>query len=326
VDEARGRRPLRRGGGHLYAGIRWTGALAFAAVAIALVVALVWQAAPALNHSGLGFIFDGTWSPDQDKFGAGIFIIDTLITVGLALLIAVPIGIGTAVALSELLPRRLAAPLSACIDLLAAVPSIVVGLWGLLVLVPLFQRHVGGFMAKVPLLGHLFGGPSLGTGLFIASVVLAVMILPTIVSLTRTAFNAVPIVDREAALALGGTRWQVVRRAVIPGGRTGIEAAVTLAMGRALGEAIAVSLVVGGGVTLPHSLLANGTTLGSAIVNDFSGAAGIQRSAVIGLVLVLFAFTAVANIGGQYFLRRRATAHTRRRFRQSAPVSAGAAA
>jgi phosphate transport system permease protein len=312
--------------GRSYGALRWGGATVFVAVAVALVVSLVWQAAPALNHSGMGFLFDGTWNPDQEEFGAGVFIIDTLITVSVALVIAVPIGIGTAAALSELLPRRVAAPLSACIDLLAAVPSIVVGLWGLLVLVPLFGTHVGGFMAKVPLLDHLFGGSSLGTGIFTASAVLAVMILPTMVSLTRTAFGAVSVADREAAIALGGTRWQVVRKAVIPGARTGIEAAITLAMGRALGEAIAVSLVIGGGVTLPHSLLDNGSTLGSAVINYFGDAVGIQRSAVIGLVLVLFAFTALANIGGQYFLRRRATAHLGGRRARMARAPEGAAA
>jgi phosphate transport system permease protein len=315
----------RRRAGRAYAGVRWSGAAVFAAIAVALVVTLVWQAAPALNHSGLGFLFDGTWNPDQEQFGAGVFIIDTLITTGIALLIAVPIGFGTAIALSELLPRRVAAPVSTVIDLFAAVPSIVVGLWGLLVLVPLFDQHVGGFMAKIPLLGHLFGGPSLGTGIFLAAVVLAVMILPTMVSLTRTAFRAVPLADREAAIALGGTRWQVVRRAVIPAARSGMEAAVTLAMGRALGEAIAVSLVIGGGVTLPHSLLDNGTTLGSAVVNYFSEAAGIQRSAVIGLVVILFVLTALVNVGGQYFLRRRATAHIRRGF-GSTPIAESAAA
>jgi phosphate transport system permease protein len=286
--------------------IRWGGATLFAAVAVALVVSLVWQSAPAFGHSGLSFLFSGTWEPAQGHYGAGIFIVDTLITTGMALIIAVPVGIATAVALSEFLPRPLAGPLSGCVDLLAAVPSIVVGLWGLLVLVPLFGQHVGPFMARIPLLGRLFGGPSLGTGIFLASIVLAVMILPTVVSLSRTALQGVSVADREAAIALGATRWQVVRRAVLPGARTGIEAAVTLAMGRALGEAIAVSLVIGGGVTLPHSLLSNGTTLGSAIVNSFSEAVGQPRSAVIGLVVVLFVFTLLANIGGQYILRRRA--------------------
>jgi phosphate transport system permease protein len=291
----------------LYALARWGGALVFAALVVALVVSLVWQAAPAFRHSGFSFIFSGTWSPDQGEFGAGVFIVDTLITTGVALLIAIPVGIGTAAALSEFLPRRLAGPLSIAIDLLAAVPSIVVGLWGLLVLIPIFNRHVGPALAGIPVLGHLFGGPSLGTSLLLASVVLAVMILPTLIALTRTAFQGVSVADREAAIALGGTRWQVVRWSVIPGARSGIQAAVTLATGRALGEAIAVSLVIGGGVTLPHSLLANGTTLGSAVVNFFAGAAGIQRSAVIGLVVVLLAFTALANIGGQYLLRSRAS-------------------
>jgi phosphate transport system permease protein len=298
----------------------------FAAVVVSLVVSLVWQAAPAFRHSGFAFLFSGNWSPDTDHFGAGVFILDTLITTGVGLLIAIPVGIATAAALSEFLPRRLAAPLSTCVDLLAAVPSIVVGLWGLIVLIPIFQRDVEPFLQKIPLVRHLFGGEDLGSGLLLTSVVLAVMMLPTMVALTRTALQGVSVADREAALALGGTHWQVVRRAVLPGARSGIQAAVTLAMGRALGEAIAVSLVVGGGVTLPHSLLANGTTLGSAVVNYFSDAAGIQRSAVIGLVLVLFAFTAIANIGGQYFLRRRATAHTRRRLRNVDPTPLGAPA
>jgi phosphate transport system permease protein len=301
----------RRPGGRVYAVVRWGGALVFVSVVVALVVTLVWQAAPAFRHSGFSFIFSGTWSPDASQFGSGVFIIDTLITTGLGLLISIPVGIGTAAALSEFLPRRLGTPLSTGIDLLAAVPSIVVGLWALLILVPVFQRDVEPFLGKVPLLRHLFTGEDLGSGILLASVVLAVMTLPTMVALTRTALQAVPVADREAALALGGTHWQVVRRAVIPGARSGIEAAITLAMGRALGEAIAVALVIGGGVTMPHSLLANGTTLGSAVVNFFSESTGIQRSAVIGLVVVLFAFTAVVNIGGQLLLRRRGTSPPR---------------
>ncbi len=196
------RRPRRSG--RVYASVRWGGATLFAAVAIALVASLIWQSSPAFGHAGFGFLFGGTWSPDQGKYGAGVFIIDTLITTGVALLLAVPIGLGTAAALSELLPRRLAGPLAACVDLLAAVPSIIVGLWGLLVLVPLFDQHVGPFFAGIPLLGHLFGGPSLGTSIFLASVVLAVADPPTMVSLTRTALQGVSVADREAAIALGG--------------------------------------------------------------------------------------------------------------------------
>ncbi len=177
-------------------------------------------------------------------------------------------------------------------------------MWGLFVLVPLFERDVEPFLQKIPVVKHLFSGGDLGSGILLASVVLAVMMLPTLTALTRTAFQGVSVADREAALALGGTKWQVVRRAVIPGASSGIQAAITLAMGRALGEAIAVALVIGGGVNYPHSLLATGTTLGSAVVNFFSEATGIQRSAVIGLVVVLLAFSALANIGGQLLVRR----------------------
>ncbi|MGO8863491.1 MAG: phosphate ABC transporter permease subunit PstC [Acidimicrobiales bacterium] len=317
----------RRPGGRVYAAVRWGGALLFAAVVVSLVVSLVWQAAPAFRHSGFSFIFSGVWDPDAGKFGAGVFIVDTLLTTGLGLLVAIPVGIATATALSEFLPRRLAGPLSTSIDLLAAVPSIVVGLWALLILVPIFERDVEPFLQEIPLVRHLFTGEDLGTGILLASVVLAVMMLPTMVALTRIALQGVSIADREAALALGGTKWQVVRRAVIPGARSGIEAAITLAMGRALGEAIAVSLVIGGGVTLPHSLLDTGTTLGSAVVVFFSEASGLQRSAVIGLVVVLLAFTAVANIGGQLLLRpRRSRGHERDEPEEATPTPEGASA
>lgn len=298
--------PERRPGGRLYGVVRWAGALLFVSLVVAVVVSLVWQAAPAFGHSGFSFIFNGTWNPTAGQYGAGVFIVDTLITTGVGLLIAVPVGIATAVALTEFMPPRVAAPLSVCLDLLAAVPSIVVGLWGLLILVPIFQRDIEPTVGGIPLIGHrLFGGPDLGSGILLASVVLAVMMLPTMIALSRTALRGVAIADREAAMALGGTRWQVVRRAVLPGARSGLEAAITLAMGRALGEAIAVALVIGGGVTIPHSLLATGTTLGSAIVSFFSEATGQQRSAVIGLAVLLFAFTALANVGGQLLLGRR---------------------
>jgi phosphate transport system permease protein len=279
--------------------------LVFAAILITLVVVLVWQAWPALRHSGFGLVFGTTWNPDAQHFGAGVFVVDTLVTTGLAMLVVVPIGLGTAIALCELTPGWLAGPLGTAVDLVAAVPSIVVGLWGLLVLEPLFAHDVEPFLQSVPGLRHLFDGPALGSGILLASTVLAVMALPTTVALSRTALLGVGVADREAALALGATRWQVVRRAVLPGARSGIQAAVTLSIGRAFGEVIAVAMVVGGGVTLPHSLLANGTTLGSAVVNYFGDALGLQRSAVIALVVVLLLLSALVNIGGQALLRRR---------------------
>jgi phosphate transport system permease protein len=292
----------------VYAAVRWAGALVFAAVVISLVVVLVWQAAPAFGHSGLGLVFGSTWNPDARQFGAGVFIVDTLLTTGLAMLVVFPVGLGTAIALSELMPRWLAAPLGTAVDLVAAIPSIVVGLWGLLVLEPVFARDVEPFLHALPGLDHLFGGPALGSGILLASTVLAVMALPTMVALSRIALRGVGVADREAALALGATRWQVVRRAVLPGARSGIQAAVTLGVGRAFGEVIAVAMVIGGGVTLPHSLLATGTTLGSAVVNYFGDALGLQRSAVIALVLVLLVLSALVNVGGHWLLRRRSGA------------------
>ncbi len=228
----------------------------------------------------------------------------------MALALAVPIGVGSAAYLSEMAPRWLAQPLSFAIDLIAAVPSIVVGLWGLLVLTPVFAHHVEPFRSRLPLLGALFQGPPLGPSLLLASVVLAVMILPTVVALSRTALSGVVDDDREAARALGATRWQVVRRAVVPGARSGIEAAVTLAMGRALGESIAVAMVIGNRFALPHSvgtaLLSPGATLGSAVINTFGEASpGLQRSAVIGVVVELLAISVAVNAVGQILLRRR---------------------
>jgi phosphate transport system permease protein len=273
---------------------------------VALVVGLLTSSSQAFAHSGLSLLWTGTWDPTHTKFGAETFIVGTLITTAVALILAVPIGVATAAFLSELAPRWLATPLSVLIDLIAAVPSIVVGLWGLLVLTPAFAHHVEPFLKKIPGIEWFFHGAALGPSMLLAGVVLAVMILPTMVALTRTALNGVALTDREAARALGGTRWQVVRRAVVPGARTGIEAAITLAMGRALGESIAVAMVIGNQYVIPHSLLAPGATLGSAIINTFGGVtSGLERSEVIALVVILLVITALVNAGGQLLLRSR---------------------
>ncbi len=306
VKEALQRR-WSRPGGRGYAGLRWGGAGLFTAVAVALVVSLLSSSSQAFAHSGLSLLWTGTWDPTHKIYGAETFIVGTLITTAVALVLAVPIGVATAAFLSELAPRWLATPLSVLIDLIAAVPSIVVGLWGLLVLTPAFAHHVEPFLKKIPVLEWFFHGPALGPSMLLAGVVLAVMILPTMVALSRTALAGVALTDREAARALGGTRWQVVRRAVIPGARTGIEGAVTLAMGRALGESIAVAMVIGNAYVIPHSLLAPGATLGSAIINNFGGVTpGLDRSEVIALVVILLALTALVNAGGQLLLRSRA--------------------
>jgi phosphate transport system permease protein len=292
--------------GRAYAAVRWAGATVFVSVVVALVVSLLVTSSQAFGHSGLSFFWSGTYNASKDIYPTGIFIVGTLITTAVAILLAVPIGVGTAAFLSELAPRWLAAPLSVLVDLIAAVPSIVVGLWGLLVLSPVFAGHVEPFLKKVPVIEWFFHGSAYGPSMLLAGTVLAVMILPTMVALARTALSSVAVEDREAARALGATRWQVVRTAVVPGARAGIEAAVILAIGRAMGETIAVAMVIGNNYALPHSLLAPGATLGSAIINNFAEASpGLDRSSVIGLVVVLLVITALVNVGGQLLLRGR---------------------
>jgi phosphate transport system permease protein len=323
VREALDRR-RDRPGGLIYAGIRWAGAGLFAAVLLALALVLLAGARQGLAHSGIRFLWSTRWDTDHDVYGAGVFVAGTAVTTGVALLLAVPVGLAAAAFLAELAPPRLARTLAMLIDLIAAVPSIVVGLWGLLVLTPVFARQVEPFLARLPLAGGLFAGPALGSSLLLAAAVLAVMIVPTVVSLARTALQGVAAADREAALALGATRWQVMCRAVIPGARTGIEAGVTLATGRALGEAIAVAMVVGNRYALPRHLgtvlLSPGATLGSAVINSFSEATtSLQRSEVIGLMVYLLALSVAVNAGGQLLLRRR---RRRRALRSAAAVGA----
>jgi phosphate transport system permease protein len=295
--------------GRGYGPARWIGAGVFGAVVLAIVGSIVTGSAQAFFHYGPSFVWSGTYSPSAGQYGAGLLLVGTVVTTGVAIIIAAPIGLGAAVALSELVPSKIAGVASTLVELLAAVPSIVVGLWALLVLSPLFARDVEPFLHSVPVLGLLFGGQDLGPSIILAAVVLAVMTLPTLVSLSRTALRAVPVADREAAMALGATRWQVVRKVVWPAARPGIAAATTLAVGRALGEAIAVAMVIGNSPSWPHSLAAPGATLGSSIVNQFSEAQpGLGTSSVIALGAVLFVLTVVVNIGGQALRRAGRTA------------------
>ena len=297
-----------RPGGRAYATLRWAGAAAFLALLTGLIVTVAIESSQAFAHSGIGFVWSGTYDPGSNHYAAGLLIVGTVVTTLAAMVIVVPVGLGVSIFLSEQAPRWIAAPVSSAIDLLAAVPSIVVGLWALLVLSPVFAGHVEPFLHHLPVLGFFFHGFAYGPSIILASVVLAVMSLPSVVTLSRTALSAVPAADREAAMALGGTRWQVVRRAVLPAARSGIAAALTLAVGRALGESIAVAMVIGNRPGIPHSLLAPGATLGSAIVNNFAEATpGLGTSSVIALGAVLLLLTLLVNLGGQALLRRGAT-------------------
>ncbi len=203
----------------MYAIVRWGSAGLFAAIVIGLIVSIVSQSSQAFAHSGIGFLWSGTWNPDAGDYAGGHLVVGTVITTFVAMIIVVPIGLGISVSLSELMPRWLAGPLSTSIEFLAAVPSIVVGLWALLVLSPVFATDVEPALEGLPVLNRIFRGPAYGPSVLLASVVLAIMTLPTVVALSRTALGGVPIAEREAAMALGATHWQVVRRTVLPGAR-----------------------------------------------------------------------------------------------------------
>jgi len=250
-----------------------------------------------LRHFGLGFIVSSDWDPVRDLYGAAPFIFGTVVSSLLALIIAVPVGLGGAIFLSELAPDWLRRPLGFLIELLAAIPSVVYGLWGIFVLAPWLRTTVQ------PALGHLLGwtpffqGPARGVGMLAGGLILAIMILPTIASVARDVMRAVPMVQREGALALGATRWEMVRMAVLPSARAGIVGAIILGLGRALGETMAVTMVIGNRVEISPSLNAPSYTMASVIANEYTEATGdLYLSALSEIGLLLFAVTLLLNV------------------------------
>jgi phosphate transport system permease protein len=259
-----------------------------------------------LIHERLGwrFIFGSTWDPVSEIFGALPFIYGTLITSGIALLIAVPIGLGAAIFLAELAPPRLSGTLVFVIELLAAVPSVIYGLLGIFVLVPLLRDPIQPALKNV--LGFLpfFQGPNYGVGLLAAGLLLAIMIVPFIISISREALLAVPAEQKEAALALGATRWEATWDAVVPYARLGISGGVFLALARALGETMAVTMVIGNDPRISASLLAPGYTVSAVIANEFTEATTeTHAQALVALGLVLFLFTMLINGLGRLLFR-----------------------
>jgi phosphate transport system permease protein len=297
-----------RSSGRGYAVLLWTAAIFFVVVLAAIIEGIVSQSTQAFGHFGLSFLWSTAFNTVTNQYGAGPFILGTLVITAIAMLIAVPVGLATASFLTEMCPRRIATPLGVGIDLIAAVPSIVVGLWGLYVMQPVFLRDVEPFMQKIPVVKLLFKGVAEGPSLFLAGFVLAIMIVPTMVALSRTALAGVGTLDREAAFALGATPWQVVRKVVVPGANSGILAAGTLALGRAVGETIAVTLLIGNVTRIGHpfSLLNPGATLGSIIVLNFgeSQPGTLLRSTLLALAVVLLVITLIVNIGGRLLVRK----------------------
>jgi phosphate transport system permease protein len=294
--------------GRGYAALLWGAALLFVVVLATIIEGIVSQSTQAFGHFGIGFLWSTAWNEATNSFGAGQFIVGTVTVTLIAMIIAVPVGLATAAFLTEMCPRRIATPLGIAIDLIAAVPSIVVGLWGLYVMQPIFLRDVEPFMKDIPVVSLLFKGNAEGPSYILAGFVLSIMIVPTMVALSRTALAGVGVLDREAAFALGATPWQVVRKVVVPGANSGILAASTLALGRAVGETIAITLLIGNTLILQHpfSLLNDGATLGSVIVLNFgeSQPGTLLRSTLLALAVVLLVITLIVNIGGRFIVRK----------------------
>jgi len=257
---------------------------------------LVIHSRPSLVAFGWKFFTRSAWDPVSGDFGALPFIFGTLATSLLALCMAVPLALGVAVFLTELCPRPLRAPISFLTELLAAIPSVVYGLWAVFVLVPLMRNPIGPFLVKTLGWTGFFSGPNFGVGLLTASIILAIMILPIISSLTRDIMTAVPNSQREAVLALGATRWEMIRIGVLRNSRIGIVGAIMLGLGRALGETMAVTMVIGNHPDIGKSLFAPANTLASVIAGEFSEATSdIYLSALIEIGLALFLVTIVVN-------------------------------
>jgi phosphate transport system permease protein len=283
-----------------------------AAAATAVVGLIAWKlidgAWPSVTKFGLHFITRVAWNPvvGKEVFGAGSFLFGTALTSLIALLLAGPLAIGVALFLTELAPRALRAPVTALVETLAAIPSVVIGLWGIYVLGPILRDHVEPSLHSALGFIPLFGPPSSsGSSVFTAIVVLTIMILPIVASITRELFLGVPREQKEGALALGTTRWEMVRGVMFPYARGGIAAALILGLGRAVGEAIAVTQVIGGGVFIHWNLFDTGDTLASKIAASYQGAAtNLEVASLVYLALILLVFSLVANLSAQWVVRR----------------------
>jgi phosphate transport system permease protein len=274
-----------------------------------VIVSLIDGSLPALGAFGIGFLFDATWNPVTDKFGALAPIYGTLVTSIIAMMIAVPVGLGIAIFLTELCPPSLKRPIGIAIELLAGIPSIIYGIWGLFVFAPFLQQTVQPFLitlfGPVPVLSSLFAGPPYGIGILTAGLILAIMVLPFVTSISRDVFDTVPAVLKEAAYGVGCTKWEVLRNVVIPYTRIGVIGGIMLGLGRALGETMAVTFVIGNAHRISTSILAPGTTISATIANEFTEAVGdIYTSSLIALGLILFVITFIVLASARFMLMR----------------------
>jgi phosphate transport system permease protein len=271
-------------------------ALSIFGIVVLILFELISRSRLSIEKFGLGFFFGSAWDPVNGNFGALPFIYGTIVSSLVGLVIAVPLAIGLAVFLTEMCPKPLRGPLAFLTELLAAIPSVVYGLWAVFVLVPLLRDHVSPWLMRGFGWTGLFTGPNYGIGMFAAGVILSIMILPIVSSLSREVMSSVPHAQREAVLALGATRWEMIRMGVLRNARIGIVGAVILGLGRALGETMAVTMVIGNRPEIAHSLLAPAYSMASVIANEFTEAADpLYLSALIEIGLALFIVTVIVN-------------------------------
>jgi len=286
-----------------------TFALSVLLLLIAIIISLINNAWPAFHEFGFAFITTAEWDPVNDEYGALIAITGTLVTSFIALAVAFPISFGIALFLTEICPVWLRRPMGTAVELLAGVPSIIYGMWGLFVFAPIFAEYAQPFLSStlgnVPVIGQLFSGPMMGIGILTAGLILAVMIIPFISSVMRDVFEIVPTVLKESAYGLGCTKWEVVRKIVLPYTKTGVVGGVMLGLGRALGETMAVTFVIGNANRLSWSLFAAGNSIASTLANEFAEASSkLHVSSLFALALILFGITFIVLSAAKIMLAR----------------------
>ncbi len=312
ADESAARARLLRNlgrGDALFRSLTKASAIGVLIVLGAIFVSLIAGSALAFQTFGLSFFVTESWNPVTEKFGAVAPIVGTLVTAFIAMLIAVPIGLGSAIFLTELCPQVLRRPIGIAIELLAGIPSIIYGIWGLFIFAPFLQQYVQPALisafGNIPVLSSLFAGPPYGIGVLTASLILAIMVLPFITAVSRDVFETVPVLLKESAYGIGCTTWEVIRSVIIPYTSVGLLGGVMLGLGRALGETMAVTFVIGNAHRLSTSLLAPGTTISATIANEFTEATGdIYTSALIALGLILFIITFIVLAFARLLLMR----------------------
>ena len=303
-------KPPSKNGDKIF-GLLTSGAAAFTLVLLGgIIVSLFIASWESIQAFGLSFLHNSEWNPPEERFGALVPIYGTLVTSLIALLIAVPVSFGIALFLTELSPTWLRRPLGTAIELLAAVPSIVYGMWGLLVFAPIFAQYVekplAATLGKVPVIGALFQGPPIGIGLLFAGVILAIMIIPYIAAVMRDVFEVTPVMLKEAGYGMGCTTWEVIWKIILPHTKVGVVGGIMLGLGRALGETMAVTFVIGNTNFLDNvSLFSPGNSITSALANEFAEASpGLHTSALMELGLILFLITFVVLVASKLMLSR----------------------